>query len=244
MPWAHRKSPATSHKGTAHGRAPATSNKGCDAPESDPSDEPGPKKCPGLSIGGVATDGVPEARLGGTRDQRCSERYSSLLRCGAMAYLFSRVELPSDGRGRQEDRWATLVRAGVPSSSADAGLLSSLGEPREAMPARFNMSHNAAFVCLSDYRVAAYGGRRKAHYFKHPFREPGILRSVATPDAAGRLHWSPPALVVSGAPRCSPPGDPRPAAYLERNHPYRRLRQQAWQPPVRRRPAPFPAAAP
>eukprot|EP00967_Tisochrysis_lutea_P124621 scaffold208501_cov33-Tisochrysis_lutea.AAC.1 len=148
-------------------------------------------------------DGTPESRRGGTRSQRCSERYSSLVQCGGALFLFSRVEMLRTGpkraeRGIHDDRWHTIVRSGP---ATDHPLLSALGKPRVAMPAEWNMSHNAAFLCLAGGKVAAYGGRRKAKYFKHPYIEPGILRTLGTPDGTGGLTWSQPERVVTGVRR-------------------------------------------
>jgi hypothetical protein len=172
-----------------------------------------------------AVNGTAEPRPGGSRSERCSERYSSLLRCGEVLYLFSRVELPrlaggGDARGLHDDRWGTLVRSSVAGSARGSpGLLSQLSEPRLAMPAEWNMSSNAGFVCLDDGSVAAYGGRRKARYPKHPYCEAGILRSVGRPDGASGLSWEAPQLVHSGA-----TGPAAPARAHPRSAPVRRSR--------------------
>jgi hypothetical protein len=56
-------------------------------------------------------NGTTELRPGGSR----SEGYSSLLRCGKVLHLLSRIELPrsicgGDSRGLHDDRWGALMR--------------------------------------------------------------------------------------------------------------------------------------
>eukprot|EP00962_Isochrysis_galbana_P019009 scaffold5520_cov102-Isochrysis_galbana.AAC.8 len=178
------------------------------SPELEPFEEPSATPSCGQLITptgrSTTVNGTAEPRPGGSRSERCSERYSTLLRCGKVLYLFSRIELPrlagdGDARGLHDDRWGTLVRTGTAgTASGSPGLLAQLSEPRSAMPAEWNMSSNAGFLCLDDGAVAVYGGRRKAWYLKHPYREAGILRSVGRPDGGGRLFWDAPRLVHSG----------------------------------------------
>ena len=123
----------------------------------------------------------------------CTERYSTVLRCGGATLLFRRAEARR-GPTIHHDYWWSVVRV-----ARDGGF----GPSSVSLPAALNLSHNTAFACSADgQRVVAYGGRRKFLRFRDiDIREAGIhvaIGTVVTHGSSVTLHWSRPRLALSG----------------------------------------------
>lgn len=126
----------------------------------------------------------------------CTERYSTVLRCGGATLLLRRAEARR-GPSIHHDYWWTVLRV---ARSAASGF----GPSTISLPALLNLSHNTAFTCSADgQHVVAYGGRRKFLRFRDiDLRERGIhvaIGTIATNGGSVALQWSRPRLALTGS---------------------------------------------
>ena len=164
-----------------------------------------PPSCP-LALGGAR--GVP---IGIDGPVDCTERYSSVLRCGGATLFFRRAEARR-GPTIHHDYWWTVLRVAAEGAAA-ASSSSAFGPSSISLPAMLNLSHNTAFACAADGQtILAYGGRRKFLRFRDiDLKERGIHLSVGKVirrsggggggegGAAARIEWSTPQLLHTGA---------------------------------------------
>ena len=145
---------------------------------------------------------------------RVDERYIAVIECAGNRYLFARRE-----RLDVDDAWETSLR--IESTPAKGGRTHAFSAPHITLAAELNMSHNAAFECVDDAILVAYGGQG---YLGSAAQRGVFVREA--PAGGAQLRWSPPRLVASGDPRisgcieertlwpqegCSPEVCPRPA---------------------------------
>lgn len=152
----------------------------------------------------------------------CDERYASLVLCGGRRFLFTRLETGDDQwtslarvspppnlnassqpsgavrlRHHHPDHHTlphSLAYSSFPSPSASL----TFSPPVTTLPSTFRLSHNAAFTCLHDSTLLAYGGQA----FFNSKTERGILRFTASAHE-WPLRWLPPSLAISGDPSLS-----------------------------------------
>lgn len=118
-------------------------------------------------------------------DLDCDERYFSHVTCAGRHFLFSRREFSCC------DMWDTIVRVAPFGTSA-------FGPGDVTLSHSLNMSHNAAFLCVANRTIVAFGGQLPDGIFTQERLRwhPGIIRRHA--DAAVLpLQWSLPSLVAS-----------------------------------------------
>ena len=151
-----------------------------------------PDECVPLSHGSTRRGNL-KARL---HQLHASERFSDHLSCNGLEMRFSRVDMDE-----RATRWNTLLRTSPAQTRTRLSMSNSslFSNPIVAIDgdAMNQSSHNAAFMCDSEGRVVAYGGRvgnrggREGPYGLHH----GLLRWAghATPDG---VKWEPPMTVM------------------------------------------------
>ena len=152
-----------------------------------------PDECVPLSHGSTRRGNL-KARL---HQLHASERFSDHLSCNGLEMRFSRVDM-----NERASRWNTLLRTSPAQTRTRLSMsnFSLFSNPIVAIDgdAMNQSSHNAAFMCDSEGRVVAYGGRvgnrggREGPYGLHH----GLLRWAghATPDG---VEWGPPMTVMN-----------------------------------------------
>ena len=116
-----------------------------------------------------------------------------------------------------DDLWETLARVGTPGAHT-AVRSPDFSPPVVTLNHTSKVSHNAAFICLANRTLVAYGGQA----FLNNIREQGVMR-LAAKAQQWPLSWGRPRLVASGVPEVSRcveerpiepwrPNSPRPAA--------------------------------
>ena len=127
----------------------------------------------------------------------CDERYAASVTCAGRQFFFTRREVGND-------LWETLARIGTP-GAITAVRSPDFSPPLVTLPHTAKVSHNAAFLCIANRTLVAYGGQA----FRNSSHERGVMR-LAAKATQWPLSWGRPRLVLSGEPEHSSCVEERP----------------------------------